>query len=165
MVPDIHTDIQYLLDKLEQSGKKYDTEIGFLSAEEIKHSIGCASAREKVLYSHVKGKGLSTDLPKDNIISSEDIEEAIKDEALKIVNTIVTVLSDASASSIGQIAIDGIHLSGGGALLYGINELIKKQCNIEVKIDANAESGVVSGATEAIKLWNNNKNLDLFDTY
>lgn len=145
--------------------KKYDTEIGFLSAEELKHTIGCVIPREKALYSHVKGKCLTTDLPKDNIVTSEDMEIALKEEASKITSCILSVLSDTTASNVGNIASQGIFLTGGGSLLFGMDALVNAQSNITVNTMSNAEDAVALGAAEAIKLWNKNKKLELFETY
>ena len=145
--------------------KKYDTEIGLLSAEELKHAIGCVAQREKVLYSHVKGKCLSTDLPKDNIVTSEDICLALSDEANNIINTVLTSLADISASNLGDIAIKGIHLTGGASLIFGIDSLIEKSSNIKTHTQTNAEEAVAIGAAEAIKIWNKDKDSTLFDIY
>lgn len=143
--------------------KKYDTEIGLLSAEELKHTVGAVMPREKPLYCHVKGKNLKEDLPKDIIVTSEDVRLAVTEQALAIASVIQRTLSDASASHVGDIARSGIHLTGGVSLLYGIESLIEKQSGIKVHTMLSAEDAVALGAAKAISLWNKNKKLELFD--
>lgn len=143
--------------------KKYDTEIGFLSAEELKFTIGSITPREKPIYCHVKGKNLKEDLPKDIIVTSEDTRVALSGIAERISASILRTLSDASAANVGDIAKNGIFLAGGASLIFGLDSFIAQASGMDVHTMLNAEEAVAIGAAKAISLWNKNKNLDLFD--
>ena len=110
--------------------KKHNLMIGERTAEDIKIKIGSAFKRAEVDYMDVRGRNLVTGLPKTVRVSSEETEEALKDITSQIVEAIHTVLEKTPPELAADIADRGIVLTGGGCLLYGLEELIEEKTGI-----------------------------------
>lgn len=139
--------------------KKYNMMIGERSAEELKLSIGSAYKREEEEYKEVRGRNLLTGLPLTVNVSSTDMIEALKDPIQEIVETVHTVLERTPPELAADISNKGIILTGGGALLYGLDMLITEKTGIPVKIANEPISCVARGtgkALEWIHLLDNN---------
>lgn len=130
--------------------KKYNMMIGERSAEELKLSIGSAYKREEVEYKEVRGRNLLTGLPLTVNVSSDDMIEALKDPIQEIVETVHTVLERTPPELAADISNKGIILTGGGALLYGLDKLITEKTGIPVKIANEPVSCVARGTGKAI---------------
>ncbi len=139
--------------------KKYNMMIGERSAEELKLSIGSAYKREEEEYKEVRGRNLLTGLPLTVNVTSTDMIEALKDPIQEIVETVHTVLERTPPELAADISNKGIILTGGGALLYGLDMLITEKTGIPVKIANEPISCVARGtgkALEWIHLLDNN---------
>ena len=132
--------------------KKYAMEIGHLSAEQLKLEIGSAAPREKLLFCHVKGKDINTDMPRDITVTSDDMVEALAEFVGRITDFIQNTISDVSVSVLNDISEDGIKIVGGSGNLFGIDTAIKRKTGIKTIICENPESAVVLGAGSALKL-------------
>ena len=133
--------------------------IGERSAEELKLSIGSAYKREEEEYKEVRGRNLLTGLPLTVNVTSTDMIEALKDPIQEIVETVHTVLERTPPELAADISNKGIILTGGGALLYGLDMLITEKTGIPVKIANEPISCVARGtgkALEWIHLLDNN---------
>lgn len=124
--------------------KNHNVLIGENTAEELKINIG--TLREEDLGSmQVTGRNLVTGLPKTIDITSEDVRNAIKDNIREIVDMIYIVLEQTPPELLGDISEQGILLTGGGALLRGIDEVIQESTGIETHIAEDPLTVVAEG--------------------
>lgn len=110
--------------------KKHNLLIGERTAEEIKIKIGTTYPSEEEETMEVKGRNLVTGLPRTVAISSSEIEEALKDTTSKIVEAVINVLEQTPPELSADILDRGIMLTGGGAMLRGLEELIAERTGI-----------------------------------
>ncbi|MDR1700341.1 MAG: rod shape-determining protein [Lachnoclostridium sp.] len=110
--------------------KTHNLLIGERTAEEIKIRIGSAYPRPEVEVVDVRGRNLVTGLPKTIEVTSEETESALKDTTMQIVDAIHGVLEKTPPELAADIADRGIVLTGGGSLLYGLEELIESKTGI-----------------------------------
>ncbi len=114
--------------------KEYNLMIGERTAEEIKIRIGSASPMEPEMKINISGRDLVTGLPKDLSISSEEIREALAEPVNAIVDSIKYTLEKTPPELAADIMERGIMLTGGGALLKGLDKLILKETGIPVNV-------------------------------
>lgn len=110
--------------------KKHNLLIGERTAEDIKIRIGSAFPRPESVSVDVRGRNLVTGLPKTITVTSEETEEALKDTTSQIVEAVHGVLEKTPPELAADIADRGIVLTGGGSLLYGLEELIESKTGI-----------------------------------
>lgn len=110
--------------------RKYSLAIGEQSAEDIKIKIGTAVPEKEPRYLEIRGRDLMLGLPKTIKISSNEVCEAISDRLGEIIQTVKLVLKDAPPELSADIMDKGMVLSGGGALLRNIDELISKSTGV-----------------------------------
>ena len=110
--------------------KKHNLLIGERTAEDIKIRIGSAYPRPESVTVDVRGRNLVTGLPKTITVTSEETEEALKDTTSQIVEAVHSVLEKTPPELAADIADRGIVLTGGGSLLYGLEELIESKTGI-----------------------------------
>lgn len=114
--------------------KEYNLMIGERTAEDIKIRIGSASPMEPEMKINISGRDLVTGLPKDLSISSEEIREALAEPVNAIVDSIKYTLEKTPPELAADIMERGIMLTGGGALLKGLDKLILKETGIPVNV-------------------------------
>ncbi len=131
--------------------KKYNMLIGERSAEELKTKIGCVYKRDTLLAMDVRGRSLVSGLPKTIQVSSDEIYEALSETAAGIVDAVKAVLEDTPPELIGDISAQGIILTGGGSLIYGMDKLIQSETGINAIIAEDAESCVALGTGKALE--------------
>jgi rod shape-determining protein MreB len=110
--------------------KKHNLLIGERTAEDLKINIGSAFRRAEVDYLDVRGRNLVTGLPKTIRVSSEEMEEALRESTNQIIDAIHSVLEKTPPELAADIADRGIVLTGGGSLLRGLEELIEDRTGI-----------------------------------
>lgn len=113
---------------------KYKLLIGDRTSEEIKFKIGRVYGDSKSEKMQVKGRDLVTGLPHIITISSDEIEEALKESAYVIVNTAKNVLEHTLPELSADIINNGIVLTGGGALIKGLDKLLEYELKVPVII-------------------------------
>ena len=126
--------------------KKYNLLIGERTAEDIKIKIGSAYPYENEQSIVIKGRNLVDGLPKDVTITAAEVREALADPLDSIVEAIKTTLEKTPPELSADIIDHGIMLTGGGALLRGIDMLIMQQTGMPVHIAARPLDCVVDGA-------------------
>lgn len=126
--------------------KHYNLLIGERTAEEIKIRIGSAYPYEGEKSLLVKGRNLIDGLPKDVTVSAAEIREALSDPLQTIVEAVKTTLEKTPPELSADIIDHGIMLTGGGALLRGIDMLIMQQTGMPVHIASRPLDCVVDGA-------------------
>lgn len=131
--------------------KEYNIEIGGLMAESIKKQIGTVVARPVEIAMVAKGRNVFTGLPESFEITSTEIYEAIKETADSICNCIRMVLSKTDPDLVSDIIGDGIFLTGGGALINGMDVLISEFTGTAVHLLEDPTHSVVRGAAVALR--------------
>ena len=106
--------------------KRHNLLIGERSAEEIKINIGTCYKRPENISMDIRGRNLVTGLPKTVTVSSDETEEALREVTSQIVDAVHSVLERTPPELAADIADRGIVLSGGGALLHGLEDLIEE---------------------------------------
>lgn len=129
--------------------KEWGILIGERTAEDIKIKIGCMISRPETLSMTVRGRDLTTGLPREFTITSEDAREALSDPGRIIAEATHDVLSRTPPELIGDIAEDGIVMTGGGCLIYGFDKMIAEFVGIPVSIADDAISCVAKGTGTA----------------
>lgn len=130
--------------------KEYNLMIGERTAEEIKMTIGAAYPKPKEEYMEVRGRDLITGLPKNLSISSAEIMEALKEPINSIVDSIKYTLEKTPPELASDIMDKGIMLAGGGALLSGLDKLIKEETGMSVMVAENPLDCVAIGAGKVL---------------
>ena len=159
----VNTSITVGGDKLDEAiirymRKKHNVMIGERTAEDIKINVGTAHKRENVSL-NVKGRNLVTGLPVSIKIVGEDMAIALEEVVLKISDAIQGVFERTPPELISDIAEHGILMTGGGALLHGLDEFIEKRTGIHTYVADNAISCVAEGtgiALESLHLYEDN---------
>ena len=126
--------------------RKHNLLIGSRTAEDLKKSIGCVKERPEVGYEEVKGRCLMTGLPRNVTINSDEMVEALAEPTETILETIHMVLERTPPELVGDISENGVVLSGGGSLLYGMDRLVSERTGIPAHVVDDALSCTAYGA-------------------
>ena len=114
--------------------RKHNLVIGARTAEELKRNIGCAYPRSEVSSQEVKGRCLMTGLPRAVTVSSNDMIEAMEEPLEKLLETIHLVLERTPPELVADISVNGIVMSGGCSLIWGLDKLITSRTGIEAVV-------------------------------
>ena len=125
--------------------KKYSMLIGERTAEEIKISVGSVYKRDVPAEIEIRGRNLVSGLPKNIVVSSEEIQEALEEPVTSIIEGIKAVLEVTPPELASDIADRGIILTGGGSLVYGLDQLITEETGISTVIADDTMSCVALG--------------------
>ena len=125
---------------------KYNILIGLSTAEELKRSIGGVITRPDIGSEEVKGRNLVNGLPKTVEISSSELIEAFVEPMNRILDTVHLVLERTPPQLVGDLDKNGIIMSGGGSLIYGIDRLIERSTGIRTIVVDDAISCAAYGA-------------------
>ena len=131
--------------------KKYNLLIGERTAEQVKIEIGSALPYEDEKTVEIKGRNLLDGLPKNIVISSEEVREAMSDVVSVIVEAVRTTLEKTPPELSADIIDRGITLTGGSALLRGLATLIEQETNMPVTIAENPIDCVVTGTAKRLE--------------
>ena len=130
--------------------KEYSLMIGERTAEQIKITIGGAFPKTKEEKMTIRGRDLITGLPKNIEITSSEINEALKEPVNAIIDSIKYTLEKTPPELASDIMDRGIMLTGGGALLDGLDKLIKQETGMPVSIAENPLDCVVLGSGKVL---------------
>lgn len=125
--------------------KEYKLLIGTITAENIKIKIGSTHIDDLELEQKVSGRDMLTGLPKVITVTSSEIREAIREAIEGIIDGIITALELTPPELSADIMERGIILTGGGALLRGLNKLINQETSLEVTVANNPLDCVAVG--------------------
>ena len=126
---------------------KYKLLIGERTAEEIKIEIGTVFPGLKKEKKVIRCRDLITGLPNSVTIESKEVEEALKDSVYKIINAAKSVLEDTMPELSADIVNKGIVVTGGGALINGIDKLLAQELKVPIKIADSPLTCVVEGTS------------------
>jgi len=143
-------------DELDQSiiswiKREYSLLLGERTAEEIKMAIGSAFPAMGEPDAEIRGRDLVTGLPKTILVTAEEIRKAVDEPVSRIVEAVKTTLDSCPPELSGDIMDRGIVLTGGGALLHGLDERLRHETGIAVNIAENPLNAVVMGTGRCIE--------------
>lgn len=136
--------------------KRYSLVIGEQTAEYVKQSIGSAVHEETQKSLTIRGRDLATGLPKEVTVTSGEVTEALRDPLSEMLQAIKHVLQETPPELAADVIDKGIVVSGGGALLKNIDQLISRVITVPCYIADDPLACVVKGAGVALE------NLDLY---
>jgi rod shape-determining protein MreB len=129
---------------------KYNLLIGERSAELIKTTVGNAYRDEKAEQMQIKGRDLITGIPKIIGIDSDEVRQAIIEQIKTIVETVKSALEQTPPELAADIVDNGIVLTGGGALLKGLDKLLREETGLPITITEDPLTTVVLGSGKAL---------------
>lgn len=129
----------------------YNLMIGERTAEEVKMAIGSAAKLSGESAARIRGRDLVSGLPKDLMVSPEEIRGAIEDQLLKVISAIKATLDETPPDLVADLSRTGIVLAGGGALLKGLCERLTKETGIPVRVAEDPLYSVVNGAGKCVE--------------
>ena len=136
--------------------REFNLLIGERTAEEIKLRVGAAHTAARREQMDVRGRDLLSGLPKNITISTAQASSAIESSVMRIVDCVKKVLEETPPELAADIMDRGIVLTGGGALLYGMPELIQRETGTPTVVADDPMSCVALGCGKA---------LDIFDKF
>ena len=139
--------------------RKYNLLIGETSAEDIKIKIGSAYPLDPEETLEIKGRDLLDGIPKNITITSEEIRKSIAEQVDSIVQAVRIALEQTPPELAADIVDRGSVLTGGGALLKGLDQLLRDQTNLPITVVDDPLSTVVMGTGKALDNINILKNV------
>jgi len=133
--------------------KKYGLIIGQLTAEQMKIKIGAAVPQEEEQHMEIQGQDQVNGLPRPATITTGEVTEAIREPLADIVETARRVLEKTPPELLSDIIDRGVALTGGGALLRGIERLLTKELGVPAYRVDNPTTCVAEGAARALSLY------------
>ena len=131
--------------------RKHNVLIGERTAEELKMSIGCVYPREEEQTMEIKGRDLMTGLPRAFTVSSSEMIEAFEEPTMRILEAVHSVLERTPPELVADISNNGIVMTGGGSLIWGIDRLIEQHTGIETHVADDAISCVAFGTGKSLE--------------
>ncbi|MCX4302948.1 MAG: rod shape-determining protein [Clostridia bacterium] len=138
-------------DIINYAKKRLDVIIGENTAERIKKEIGCAAPLLTEEYREIRGRDVYTGLPVVKDISSVEVEYALKKSINKIVESVKVALEQTPPELISDIAINGLVVAGGGALIKNIDSVLKERLEIPVSIAIEPLDCVANGTRKMLE--------------
>ena len=131
--------------------KTYNLAIGERTAEDVKISIGSTFKDDQEQNMQIRGRDLISGLPKTIEISSAEVRDALNEPINSIVDAIKSTLEKTPPELASDIMENGIMLTGGGALLRGLDKLVKQETGMPVQIAENPLDCVALGTGKSVE--------------
>ena len=128
--------------------KEFSLAIGDRTAEEIKIQMGSAWPMEEELTADIRGRDLISGLPRTIQLTTEHVREALAEPVAAIVDAVKTTLDKTPPELAADIMEDGITLTGGGALLGGLDERLDHETGMPIRVADEPLYSVVIGSGE-----------------
>jgi rod shape-determining protein MreB len=131
--------------------KEYSLMLGERTAEEIKMAIGSAFPSPDEPHAEIRGRDLVSGLPKTIVVSSEEIRKAIEEPVNSIIDAVKTTLDKCPPELSGDIMDRGIVITGGGALLKGLDERLRHETGMPIHITDRPLDSVAMGSGKCVE--------------
>lgn len=131
--------------------KEHSLMLGERTAEEIKMAIGSACVLPEDGHAEIRGRDLVTGLPKTVVVSAAEIRKATEEQINVIVDAVKTTLDKCPPELSGDLMDRGIALTGGGALLKGMDERLKDETGMPIHLVDNALDSVALGSGKCVE--------------
>ena len=130
--------------------RRHGVVIGQITAEEIKLQIGSVYPRQQDISMRVKGRDAKTGMPRELELLSSEIYEVLRRPARQLADEVLSVLEDTSPELVGDIAENGITLTGGGSQLWGMDLLLTERTGIQCTLSDDPDSCVAYGCGKSL---------------
>jgi len=134
--------------------RKYSLLVGEATAERIKIELGCAFPQEERRTMEIKGRDLINGVPKNLVLDDSEILEALTEPVNAIVEGVKVCLEKTPPELSADIVDKGIMLTGGGALLRGLDQLLREETGLPVTVAENPLDCVVLGSGRVLEELN-----------
>src|SRR5438128_1280004 len=131
--------------------KEYSLALGERTAEEIKIALGSACPLEEELHAEIRGRDLITGLPKTIVTTTEEIREAIEEPVSSIVDAVNVTLDKTPPELAADIMEQGIVLTGGVALLHGLDARLGSETGMPIVLAKNPLHSVAIGSGQCLE--------------
>jgi rod shape-determining protein MreB len=131
--------------------KEYSLMLGERTAEEIKMAIGSADKIPDEPSAEIRGRDLVSGLPKTIVVSAEEIRKAIEEPVNAVIDAVKVTLDKCPPELSGDIMDRGIVLTGGGALLRGLDERLRRETGMPIHIADNPLHSVAMGSGKCVE--------------
>jgi rod shape-determining protein MreB len=131
--------------------KEYSLMLGERTAEEIKMAIGSAFPSPDEPHAEIRGRDLVSGLPKTIVVSAEEIRKAIEEPVNSIVDAVKTTLDKCPPELSGDIMDRGIVITGGGALLKGLDERLRHETGMPIHVTDRPLDSVAMGSGKCVE--------------
>ncbi len=131
--------------------KEYSLALGERTAEEIKIVLGSACPLEEEIHAEIRGRDLITGLPKTIIVTTDEIREAIEEPLAAIVDAVKVTLDKTPPELAADIMKQGIVLTGGGALLTGLDSRLSSETGMPIVVADNPLLSVAIGGGQFLE--------------
>src|SRR5436305_2720207 len=131
--------------------KEYSLALGERTAEEIKIALGSAYPLEEELRAEIRGRDLVTGLPKTIVTTTEEVRKALDEPVTAIVDSVKVTLDKTPPELAADIMDAGIVLTGGGALLHGLDVRLRSETGMPIAIANNPLFSVALGAGQRLE--------------
>jgi rod shape-determining protein MreB len=132
--------------------RNYGSLIGETTAERIKQEIGTAFPSSEVRELEVRGRNLAEGVPRSFVLNSNEILEALQEPLSGITGAVRSVLEQTPPELAGDVAERGMVLTGGGALLRGLDRLLTEETGLPVIVGDDPLTCVAKGGGRALEL-------------
>ena len=139
---------------------EHNVNIGVVTAERLKKQIGCVKRRPVEVGMTVSGINLFSGLPQSVEITSGDLLRVMNETADDIIRSVQDVFEHTAPEMLADTAEDGIVLTGGGALTYGMAEMLSIRLSTKINMAEDPENSVVNGLGKALEDFSMLKNHD-----
>jgi rod shape-determining protein MreB len=131
--------------------KEYSLALGERTSEEVKIALGSAWPLQEELHAEIRGRDLVTGLPKTIVTSTEEIRGAIEEPVSAIVDAVKITLDKTPPELAADIMEQGIVLTGGGALLHGLDARLSNETGMPILIADNPLHSVAIGSGQSLE--------------
>jgi len=132
-------------DIIRYAREEYKLLIGEKAAEDIKITVGSAYPQEETLRTAMRGRDLISGLPKEIVVTDEEIRKALSHSISSLVSAVKNAVEAAPPELVSDLLKNGIILTGGGSLLRGLDKRIEEETKIPVRVAEDSLASVVIG--------------------
>ncbi len=131
--------------------REYKLMIGSQTSEEVKLEIGSAYPLREEVQAEIRGRDMITGLPKTVVLSSEEVREALEEPVSQIVDAVKSTLDKTPPELASDIMDRGIMLAGGGALLQGLDERLRRETEMPIHVAESPLTCVAVGSGRSLE--------------
>lgn len=139
--------------------REYAIAVGERTSERIKMEIGSAFPLAREIKAELRGRDLATGMPKNIVITSEEIREATNEQMRAIVTSVVECIGASPPDLVQDVLTNGITLTGGGAMLKGLDMLLSQEAEVPVHVTEQPLEAVVMGAGKCLEAFDSVKSV------
>jgi rod shape-determining protein MreB and related proteins len=141
--------------------REYAIAVGERTAERIKIAVGSAWPMQNEEKAELRGRDLASGLPKNVVITSEEIREAVAEQVRVVLSAVLTCLGASPPDLVQDVLLNGITLTGGGGMLSGLDRLISQETEVPVHVTEQPLESVVMGAGKCLESFDQARSIFL----